>query len=1487
LTINITLSGPEIGEFIGLLTRAFDRDQLKELVQSKLNVNLFRDVASANTPLQDVSSALVTYLNNRGRVGELLDAVVVDQPQAASLHHFAARVQEVRKAGVPYQSPPLLAHYVRRPHEEARLEHDLLRQDEGPGVVVSAVFGLGGIGKSTLAAAVVQSRRVQERFSDGVLWVTLGQNPELLSLAGQWIRDLGDHDFRAVDLRAASGRLRQLLQDRAVLLVVDDAWQSEHVEPFRVGGPRCRLLVTTRRARIADDLHAIALELDVLSPDQAVQLLATRLKRPLEEQEHEAARRLAEAVGHLPLALELAAVRIGRKVSWEELLQRLEQEVAALEALEDPAQRWKRKGKTQLEASLQLSLRALCAEAEEAYRCFVWLGVLPDDTTLAAPMASALWDMPDEGDADGLLEFLWGEALLQPAAAVRVGDKKWRAYRVHDLLHDCARRLLLGPAEPGRVDDLPGLGLTRPQAHRQLLERYRSRTGGGQWYTLAPDGYIHGRLGWHLEQAGDIEGLHALLREETPKGRNGWFEANERLGQPSNFADSISQAWRLADKAFGEGQPAPTLGLQCRYALVTASLNSLANKLPPALLEALVRQGLWPVEQALAYARRTLDARQKVQAVAALLPLLPQPKRAAVLPETLTAARAIRDEGFRSDALAALSPQLPVDLRSEALAIARTISNQGDRSKALVALAPYLPEPARTAVPSEALNATRAIRDDWPRSTVLATLIPDLPDSLLSEALNAARSIEDVGARVKALAALVPHLAEPARATVLSEALTAARAANNGWALSQSLGALVPYLLGPARAAVLSQALTAARAIEDEWYRSLVLAKLAQHLPVGLHFEALTIARAISYADGRTKALVALAPHLSEQERAAVLSEALIAARAIKNDRDRSTALVALAAHLPDQEGAAVLSEALDVARDIEIPRDRSEALAALTPHLPASLLSEALNAVRAIGDEWTRSEALNALEPHLAAGLLSEARNAARATENQGHHSTALVAMAPNLSKQKGAAVLTEALNAARAITNDRDRYTALLAVAPHLPETARAQVFSLALNAARAIGDKKARSDALTALAPHLAERERATALSEALRAARAIEEARDRCQALGDLVPHLPGQERSAVLSEALTAACGIRDEQSRSQALAVLAPDVLEPECATVLSETLAAARTAENAWARSQRLGALAPWVPEPERTAVLSDALNATRAIGDDWPRSRALAALIPHLPAGLLPEALKVAHDIGDEKARFEALVVLAPHMPEPARSTVLSDALNAARTLGDKGARAQALTTLTPYLPEQERAGVLSEARIAAHAINFARGRCYALAEMAPHLAEQERATALSEALRTARAIDDARDRCQALADLVPHLPRQERSAVLSEALTAACGIRDEQSRSQALAAVIPLLPVSLLSEALNAALALEGGWERSRVLKALTRQLAGLDSQALTALWRKTLRVLAHGSRHHLLTDLPCLNPVLIALAGSNTPTELREVARAITDVTSWWP
>jgi hypothetical protein len=66
--------------------------------------------------------------------------------------------------------------------------------------------------------------------------VTLGQTPDLLPLLNGWIVALGDRDYRPTTEAAASSHLRTLLYDKTMLLVVDDVWQVEHLDWFRVGG---------------------------------------------------------------------------------------------------------------------------------------------------------------------------------------------------------------------------------------------------------------------------------------------------------------------------------------------------------------------------------------------------------------------------------------------------------------------------------------------------------------------------------------------------------------------------------------------------------------------------------------------------------------------------------------------------------------------------------------------------------------------------------------------------------------------------------------------------------------------------------------------------------------------------------------------------------------------------------------------------------------------------------------------------------------------------------------------------------------------------------------------------------------------------------------------------------------------------------------------------------------------------------------------------
>ncbi len=427
-----------------------------------------------------------------------------------------------------------------------------------------------------------------------------------------------------------------MLYDKAVLLVIDDGWNVEDIEPFRVGSDKCQVIITTRRADVAEEVDAQLYSLDLMSEEQSLMLLANRLGRGLEDNEKEAAKKLAEAVGYLPIALDLAAARVARGKSWSELHHALTAEIASLEVLEGVRRRSKKE--TRLEVSFNLSLNALREDFPEAWSSFVWLGVLPEDVSIAAPMVATLWEV-DVTEAADRLELFWNDALLLPGVPVRIGTEEWRTYRIHDLLHALAINWLTKKKSPG-------LGLTIPQAHGVLLERYQSNLNDENWHKVADDGYIYDHLTWHMEKAGCVDSIHQLLQEETESKRNGWYLKCESLGKTAIFVGDVARAWKLAEEDY-QSNPTRAISLQCRYCLIISSLNSLAGNIAPQLMTALLEHKIWMPAQGLAYALQIQDSEKKVECLKTIIEYLPP----SLLPEALEAARNIGDENYRARAL--------------------------------------------------------------------------------------------------------------------------------------------------------------------------------------------------------------------------------------------------------------------------------------------------------------------------------------------------------------------------------------------------------------------------------------------------------------------------------------------------------------------------------------------------------------------------------------------------------------------------------------------------------------------------------------------------------------------------------------------------------------------------------------------------------------------------------------------------------------------
>ena len=141
---------------------------------------------------------------------------------------------------VKFMAPALPADFINRPQEFDKLKGLLLYPERGdPVAITTALQGAGGFGKTTLATALCHDEDVKLAFGDGILWVTLGEKPDLVALLNDLCTSLTDSNPKFSEVGTAANRLAELLEDRDCLVVLDDVWDQGHLEPFLRGGKTC------------------------------------------------------------------------------------------------------------------------------------------------------------------------------------------------------------------------------------------------------------------------------------------------------------------------------------------------------------------------------------------------------------------------------------------------------------------------------------------------------------------------------------------------------------------------------------------------------------------------------------------------------------------------------------------------------------------------------------------------------------------------------------------------------------------------------------------------------------------------------------------------------------------------------------------------------------------------------------------------------------------------------------------------------------------------------------------------------------------------------------------------------------------------------------------------------------------------------------------------------------------------------------------------
>ncbi|GHJ38073.1 tetratricopeptide repeat protein [Streptomyces sp. TS71-3] len=285
---------------------------------------------------------------------------------------------------VPRQLPAPPVPFVGREDELHRLDAVL-----GPGagaagtVVVSAIAGAGGVGKSWLVSH--WAHRNVDRFPDGQLFVDLrGFSPDsdpmdpAVAVRG-FLDALGiEPDRIPVAAHAQAALFRSLVAGKRMLLVLDNAADSAQITPLLPGGDTCTVAVTSRNrlSGLITGHGAHHLPVDILTDTEARALLAARLGTGRIEAEPAAVAELVRLCGGFPLALSITAGRahVHPHLSLADLAGELRE--GAMDVLDDadPV--------ASLPAVLSLSHHAL---GEEEAEVFGLLAIAPGpDISLAA-----------------------------------------------------------------------------------------------------------------------------------------------------------------------------------------------------------------------------------------------------------------------------------------------------------------------------------------------------------------------------------------------------------------------------------------------------------------------------------------------------------------------------------------------------------------------------------------------------------------------------------------------------------------------------------------------------------------------------------------------------------------------------------------------------------------------------------------------------------------------------------------------------------------------------------------------------------------------------------------------------------------------------------------------------------------------------------------------------------------------------------------------
>ena len=794
----------------------------------------------------------------------------------------------------------------------------------GPGRVVR-VWGLGGMGKTTLVRQALHDARVWQAFPGGIVMVTAGEHASSQEVLADLASRLG---VVGLEVRAA-------LADDPTLVVLDDVWSPEPVAEVVAGLPDNVVVAVTTRgmplepARIGRGVES--LQVGEMLAEEALGLLARGMHRSPDLDR--ALGELASVLGHWPLLLSLAASEVhGDELHADEIddldgdngfeplaAAGASSPVVAAEVaanarrlatafardpskLDDPDSQQR-----SFARMIERSLGRLSAETQDR---FMQLAVYPADAELAQPVLADLWAV-DELDSQRTVRGLRRVGLVVLVSSDPI------TIRLHDQLVAWLHHTRGSPE-----------AATHRSTHRRLAELASSPDG-------RPGPLTADRAGWlafHLCRTGVASDAERLLRER-------WAPAYRRAtGSRATYLAALREVIDHWGRSADGEPPGPSGDDLSRRILLGGLLHAhhaaLVAEVPA---DALVAEAL--LGHAHAAMRQAIDDPQQGRASSTLVNIVGALARRQTLTPCLIELAGelvdrLRNNVAQSGALSGLSsvlaaghPEVARRLMDRALGLVEHIQFEGDRAQVLASLA-----------------VAELDRD------------PDQAHRLLEQAVEIAEHMPDDHARDATLTGVV-------EATVSFDLDRAIR-------MFRSLR----YFQGRALAGI-----ARARAAQDpEWAASLAdqiedperdeaLAGMAQVLSSTDPDRAKTLAEQIRGDSDRGRALATIAQEIAHSDpdgASALLTRAVELAEDIRYEPSRSRVLAAAAAAMAGihpEQAQVLLDRALELAEHHEVLYVDGPA------RMVSALLRCAPEVLERVTDDWLPYEELGDVATQMA----------------------------------------------------------------------------------------------------------------------------------------------------------------------------------------------------------------------------------------------------------------------------------------------------------------------------------------------------------------------------------------------------------------------------------------------------------------------------------------------------------------------------------------